>query len=347
MAQPLHTLHSFSFASDNYSGVHPAMMDALLAANGGHEPAYGYDAYTKRLSELICKHFGQHATGYPVFNGTGANIIGLTATLPRFGSIICTKTAHINSDESNAPQYVSGIKLLPIASDDGKLTVEMIKGELYRMGSEHASQPACVYISQTTELGTCYSLDEMRAIVQYSHAHNLYVYVDGARLSNACATLDCTFKDIANTGVDMLSLGGTKCGMMMGECIIVLNSALDTQLKYLRKNHMQLGSKLRFISAQFVAWLETGLWRELATHSNKMATYLVDQIKDLEGVIITQEVKSNAVFMILPQRTTQKLHQDFYFYDWNHATGEIRLMMSFDTTTEQVDDLVKKIKAYL
>ncbi|MDO5651663.1 MAG: low specificity L-threonine aldolase [Moraxella sp.] len=337
----------YSFASDNYSGIHPDMLQAISAANHGHEPAYGYDSHTTQLQVLIKSHFGDTATVYPVFNGTGANIAALTATLPRFGSIICTITAHINCDESNAPQYISGIKLIPIDTTDGKLTPAMISSQLYRLGNEHASQPSCIYISQTTELGTCYSLDEIRAITALAKSHGLYTYIDGARLSNACATLGCTLQDIADTGVDILSLGGTKNGMMIGECIVVLNPTLDEQMKFLRKNHMQLGSKLRFIAAQFNAWLQSGLYLSLATHSNAMASYLADNIKGLNGVSITQAVQSNAVFVILPKSVTAKLHQDFHFYDWNYATGEIRLMMSFDTTTAQVDNLIDKIKQYL
>ncbi|STZ10073.1 Low specificity L-threonine aldolase [Moraxella caviae] len=236
---------------------------------------------------------------------------------------------------------------MPIITKDGKLTPELIATELYRLGNEHASQPTCVYISQTTELGTCYTLDELRAITAYAKERGLFVYVDGARLSNACATLGCIFKDIADTGIDILSLGGTKNGMLIGECIVVLNPALDTTMKYLRKNHMQLGSKLRFISAQFIHWLQSGLWLTLASHANEMATYLANQIKDLPNVTITQKVESNAVFAILPSDTTAKLHKDFHFYDWDLATGEIRLMMSFDITKAQVDQLVEKIKAYL
>lgn len=343
----LHDRKSFAFASDNYSGVHPAIMDALTRANGGHQKSYGDDVYTMRLNELVRTHFGTTATAYPVMNGTGANIIALSALTPRHGAVICTTNAHIYNDESNAPAYVAGLRLLTAETTDGKLTPTHIKHFCQNIGNPHAPQPTTVYISQVTELGTCYTLDELRAIVKTTKSHGLHVYLDGARLANACAYLGCTLQDIAKTGVDMLSLGGTKNGLMMGECLVVLNPEFDGQMPYLRKNHLHLASKHRFISAQFVAWFHDDLWLTLAKHSNDMATYLYHQIKDLQDVTISQTVQSNAVFVILPPQVSEKLHQDFHFYDWNTSTGEIRLMMSFDTTQEQIDELVAKIKLHL
>lgn len=347
MHSDLHEPTNFAFASDNYSGVHPTILSAIVAANGGHEPAYGDDVYTQVLDGLIKANFGESATAYPVFNGTGANIIALSALTPRHGAVICTKQAHIHNDESNAPAYVAGLCLLVVDTADGKLRLDDIRQSCQSMGNPHAPQPTTVYISQVTELGTCYTLDEMRELVHTAKEFGLSVYVDGARLANACAYLDCTFKDIADTGVDMLSLGGTKNGMMMGECLIVINPALDAAMPYLRKNHLHLASKHRFISAQFVAWFGDELWRVLARHSNDMAQYLYSKIKDISGVCITQKVQSNAVFAILPPDVVARLHDDFHFYDWNDKTGEIRLMMSFDTTREQVDGLADRIKAYL
>ncbi|UNU74009.1 low specificity L-threonine aldolase [Moraxella nasovis] len=337
---------SHSFASDNYSGIHPTILQAISDANCGHDYAYGTDAWTDKLNDLVKQHFGK-GTAYPVFNGTGANITALTAMLPRFGAVICTDKGHIYNDESNAPECVGGFRMFTIPTEDGKLTPELIDTQAYGFGKEHRSQPAIVHLAMTTEVGTCYSLDELRAIVAHAKKLGLYTYIDGARLSNACAYLNCTLKDIADTGVDMLSLGGTKNGLMLGECIVVLNDEFDANMKYMRKMTMQLSSKMRFISAQFVTWLESGLWLELAKHSNEMARHLANQIQNLDGVTITQKVQSNAVFVILPKQTVAKLHEDFYFYDWNEFTGEIRLMMGFDTTIAQVDELANKIKAYL
>lgn len=342
-----HDPQSFGFASDNYSGVHPTIMDAIIGANGGHERAYGDDVYSHQLGELIEAHFGQNASAYPVFNGTGANIIALSALTPRHGAVICTTHAHIHNDEGNAPAYVSGLRLLTVDTHDGKLRPDDIIHLCQHIGNPHAPQPTTVYISQVSELGTCYTLDEMRDIVNVAKSYGLTVYVDGARLANACAYLKCTLKDIADTGIDLLSLGGTKNGMMMGECLVVLNPTLNSVMPYLRKNHLHLASKHRFISAQFVAYLKDNLWLTLAKHSNDMAGYLYHHIKDLSGICITQPVQSNALFMILPPSVCQALHEDFYFYDWNGTTGEIRLMMSFDTTQTQVDTLINTLKTYL
>ena len=336
-----------SFASDNYSGIHPNILTAISHANHGHAPAYGYDSHSQTLEQLIKARFGTQATCYPIFNGTGANVIALSALTPRFGAVLCADTAHIHNDESSAPECMGGVKLLPIATTDGKLTPELIQKELHRLGNEHSAQPAVVYLSLTTELGTCYGLDELQAIVNVAHGSGLAVYIDGARLANACAYLGCTLADIANTGVDMLSLGGTKNGMMLGECLVVLNPKYDPAIKYLRKNHMQLGSKLRFISAQFIAWLDNDLWLELATHSNAMAQRLYQGLKDLDGVTITQAVQSNAVFVILPKAVKDELQAHYHFYDWNVATGEVRLMSSFDTTPEQVDEFIAMAKRLL
>lgn len=335
-----------TFASDNYSGAHPTMIDAIARANLGHDNAYGADEYTAQLNTLIKEHFGK-GTAYPMFNGTGANITALSAMLPRFGAVIASEQAHICNDESNAPESVGGFKIFTVPTPDGKLTPALIDKQAYGFGSEHRSQPTVVSLAMTTELGTCYSLDELSAIVRHAHSLNMYVYIDGARLSNACAHLNCTLQDIANTGVDMLSLGGTKNGLILGECIVVLNGKFDANMKYMRKMNMQLSSKMRFISAQFVAWLESGLWLTLAKHSNSMAQYLASQLSTLPQVKITQAVEANAVFAILPQSTTTKLHEHYTFYDWNEFTGEIRLMTSFDTTPSHIDELIATIKQYL
>lgn len=333
-----HNTQQFAFASDNYSGIHPDILQAIANANGGHQKAYGNDVYTQKLNELIKEYFGKTASCYPVFNGTGANITALTALSPRFGAVICTQTAHIDNDEINAPEYIGHFKILAIDTKDGKLTPDLIQKELYRLGNEHAAQPAVIYLSLVSELGTCYSLAEIKAIVALAKQYNLAVYIDGARLANACAYLDCTLQDIANTGVDMLSLGGTKNGLMIGECIIVLNQKFDNDMKYLRKMTMQLGSKMRFISAQFIAWLSSGLWLKLAHHSNDMANYLAQGLQSLPDTIITQQVQSNAVFVILPKSIKNTLQEMYHFYDWNTATGEVRLMASFDTTKNQIDE---------
>lgn len=337
-----HDHQLFGFASDNYSGVHSSVFEALIDANGGHDKAYGQDAYTVRLQALVAGEFGATARAYPVFNGTGANILGLAALLPRFGAVLCTEYAHIVCDESNAPEYIAGIKTVCVPSANGKLDLNLIEEKL-GVGEHHA-QIRAVYISQTTEYGTCYSLSELAQIRAVCDKHGLCLYIDGARLSNAAAVLGCGFADIARYA-DVLSLGGTKNGLMLGECLVVMNPDIG-DLHLLRKMHLQTGSKMRFISAQFVAWLETGLWRELASHSNQMAQYLYGQIKDLSGVVVTQKVESNAVFAKIPQASIAQLQENFAFYVWR-LPNEVRLMTSFDTTTEQVDAFVHQLKQYL
>lgn len=342
--QALHPTTQISFASDNYSGVHPKILSALSTCNGGHQPAYGYDVYSERLNELIHQAFGVPVACYPVFNGTGANILGLSALLSRCGAVLCTKHAHIANDEGNAPEYVAGIRPVLVPTQDGKLHPEHIAK--YMSDSEHNAQIEAVYISQVTELGTCYSLEELKNIGDECKKHGLYFFVDGARLANAIAHLGCTLADIAKTGIDILSFGGTKNGLMIGELLVILNPALDKKIKPLRKIHLQLGSKMRFISAQFIAWLENDLWLDLAKHSNAMASYLHSQLKELEGVVIEQTVESNAVFARLPAHTIAPLQQAFAFYTWNSPNG-VRLMTSFDTQKEDVDRLVATLKGLL
>lgn len=330
------------FASDNYSGVHPEIMQALMNANVGHTAAYGYDEYTARLDVLIGEHFGEQAVGYPVFNGTGANVLGLQSLMPRFGSVICAESAHINQDESNAPQAVGGFKLWTIPTPDGKLTPELIQTQAHGFDSEHRSQPAVVYISQTTECGTCYTIDEIAKIADTAHQYGMKLFVDGARLSNAVSFLQTNFEEmITKAGVDMVSLGGTKNGLMFGECLIDVKGVLSDQMKFLRKMNMQTASKMRFISAQLVCMLEKDLYRTLGTHANQMAQLLADELNAI-GVPILYKVESNAVFVRLPKNTADQVRQHYAFYDWQE--GVCRLMCSFDTTPDDVMDLARLIK---
>lgn len=338
-----------SFASDNYSGVHPDVLAAISAVNDAHAPAYGYDETTTALETLIKDAFGTHATCYPVFNGTGANIIALQAILPRHGAVLAAVNAHIHNDESIAPEMVAGTRVIGVPTHDGKLRPELIAPYLHK--SEHNAQVKAVYISQVTELGTCYSLAELHALKAECTKHGLYLYMDGARLSNAAAHLNCTLKELGDC-VDMLSFGGTKNGLMIGELLVVLNPALNAPMKHLRKINMQLGSKMRFISAQFVVWLKTGLWQALAKHSNAMATDLYHKIKDLDGVEVIYEVASNAVFVALPEAVIAPLQESYPFYVWDESfndgeTPVVRLMASFDTTPEDVDGFVTRLKALL
>lgn len=341
---PLHNQEKFSFASDNYSGVHPRILQAISLANGGHQSAYGYDDYSQKMARLIEDLCGQKAVCYTTFNGTGANVLALSAMLPRAGAVLCASNAHIVNDEGNAVEYVAGVRSVIVPSTDGKIYAHQIAD--YLSNSEHNPNIGAVYISQVTELGTCYSLDELKNLANECHKHGLYLYVDGARLANAIAYLGCTLADFVATGVDMFSLGGTKNGLMMGELLVIINPNLNKQIKHLRKIHLQLGSKTRFISAQFVEWLESGLWLDLARHSNEMAEYFYNNIKDLDGIEVLHSVQSNAIFAKLPEHTIAPLQAKSPFYVWQ-TPNTVRLMTSFDSTKEQVDTFVEELKILL
>ncbi|WP_318241898.1 threonine aldolase family protein [Arthrobacter pullicola] len=327
-----------AFASDNYSGVHPEILDAMTAANLGHQVAYGEDAYTEKLRDVLTGHFGNRMRAFPVFNGTGANVISLQSLLPRWGAVICASTAHINVDENGAPERVGGMKLLNVPTPDGKLTPELIDREAWGWGDEHRAQPLAVSITQSTELGTLYTVEEIQAISEHIHARGMKLHMDGARLGNAAAALGVPLRAItADAGVDILSLGGTKNGMMYGECIVALNPDAAPGLDYLRKMNMQLASKMRFVSAQFIALYGTDLWLRSASTANAMAARLRAAVEKIDGVTLTQATESNAVFATLPAGVADKLRDSFRFYDWDLATGEVRWMCTFDTTEADVD----------
>lgn len=344
------TLHDSTvrgFASDNYSGVHPEVLAAINAANDGHQVSYGEDVYTDRLQEVCGRHFGEGVEAYPVFNGTAANVVGMVSMLPRWGAVICAKTAHIHADEGGAPEKVAGIKLLPIATADGKLTPDLIAEEAWGWADEHRAQPLVVYITQSSELGTVYTADEVRAITDYAHERGMRVFMDGARLSNAAATLDLPLRAFTtDAGVDVLTFGGTKNGALGAEAVIVLDADASDGLIRLRKTMMQLASKMRFVSAQLLALLDGDLYLRTARHANAMATRLRSQMEagiadgSIRGVEFTQPTQANAVFARLPSGIADRLRESFRFYDWDAATGEVRWVCSFDTAPEDVDAFV-------
>lgn len=343
------------FASDNYAGLHPEVLAALATANGGHEIAYGEDHYTERLQQVVARHFGEHATAWPVFNGTGANVLALQALLPRWGAVVCAETAHINTDENGAPERVGGLKLLSVPTPDGKLTPELIDRQAWGFGDEHRAQPLVVSITQSTELGTCYTAEEVRAITDHAHALGMRVHLDGARIANAAATLAgdgpaSLASFTSDAGVDVLSLGGTKNGALAAEAVVVLNPEITAEqhgLLYLRKLNMQLASKMRFVSAQLLALYDGDLWLRSARHANAMAQRLADAVAGLDGVSITRAVRANAVFAVLDPQVANALRERFRFYDWNPATGEVRWMCSWDTTASDVDAFVAELRRLL
>jgi threonine aldolase len=335
---PLHDPTRKAFASDNYAGAHPDVIQAIADANGGHQISYGADDYTQHLQRVVKRHFGERARAWPVFNGTGANVVSLQAILPRWGAAICADTAHVNVDENGAPERVAALKLLPVPTSDGKLTPELIDRQAHGFGDEHRAQPLAVSITQTTELGTAYTADEIRAIADHIHPRGMRLHVDGSRIANAAATLGGGLRDFTtDAGVDILSFGGTKNGLVGAEAIILLNPEAATGLDFLRKMDMQLGSKMRFISAQLIALLDGDLWLRSARHANAMARRLADAVSDIDGVRITQPIQANAVFAILDRNAANRIRERFRFYDWNPATGEVRWMCAFDTTEADVD----------
>ncbi|UWF77231.1 MULTISPECIES: threonine aldolase family protein [Microbacterium] len=346
----LHDTAVRGFASDNYSGIHPEVLAAIAAANGGHQVAYGEDAYTARLQEVFQQHFGEGVQAFPVFNGTGANVVGLQSMLPRWGAVIAASTAHINVDEGGAPERMGGMKLLTVPTEDGKLTPELVDREAWGWGDEHRAQPLVVSITQSTELGTLYTVDEIRALADHAHERGMRLHMDGSRLSNAAASLDLPLRAFTrDAGVDVLSFGGTKNGAMLGEAIVVLNPDASEGLLYARKYSMQLASKMRFVSAQLIALLEGDLWLRNARHANGMAQRLRSSIEkgladgSIRGVAFTQPTQSNGVFATLPDGVADRLRESFRFYDWDAARNEVRWMCSFDTTEEDVDAFVAEL----
>jgi threonine aldolase len=338
------------FASDNYSGIHPEILAAIAAANDGHQVAYGEDVYSERLQEVFRAHLGDGIHAFPVFNGTGANVVGLQSMLPRWGAVITASTAHINVDEGGAPERIGGMKLLTVPTDNGKLTPELVDREAWGWGDEHRAQPLVVSITQSTELGTLYTTEEIRALADHAHGHGMHLHMDGARISNAAAALDLPLRAFTrDAGVDVLSFGGTKNGAMLGEAIVVLNPEASTGLIYGRKYNMQLSSKMRFVSAQLIALLEGDLWLRNARHSNSMAARLRAGVEagiaegSIRGVDFTQETQVNGVFATLPDGIADRLRESFRFYDWDAAKNEVRWMCSFDTQENDVDAFVAEI----
>ena len=331
--------NSRSFASDNNSGVHPKIMEAIVAANTGHTIAYGDDIYTQAAIDEFKTHFGQDTQVFFVYNGTAANVLGLTSATHSFNSVICAETAHINVDECGAPEKFSGCKLLSIPTKDGKIKPVDIQTHLHGFGFEHHSQPKAISITQPTELGTVYSPAEIEAITSLADQYEMIVHMDGARIANAAVALGMDFREITrDLGIDILSFGGTKNGMMFGEAVIFFNQHLAEDFKYLRKQGMQLNSKMRFISAQFEAYLKDGLWKRNAQHANKMAQLLKNNIESITGIKITQQVDTNGIFAIIPSDSIPLLQEEYFFYVWNEKTSEVRWMTSFDT---QEADILK------
>ena len=336
-----------SFASDNYSGIHPEVFEAIQLANSHHQISYGDDTFTSDAVQLFEKEFGNVSVLFS-FNGTGANVICLKCCTLPFQAVICSDLAHIHVDECGAPTQSIGCSLLPIPTTDGKLTPELIKPLLSRLGNVHHTQPKVISISQSTEVGTIYSTDELKTLCRFAHDNDMYVHLDGARISNAVAALGVTLKEATvDCGVDIMSFGGTKNGLMMGEAVLVFNEKLKANAPYFQKQSAQLFSKNRFIATQFKALLSNDLWLRMATHANKMAQLLSAEIQQLPGITITRKVQANAVFAIIPQKAIEPLQAKYPFYIWDEETLELRWMCSFDTTEEDIENFVSTLRDLL
>lgn len=330
-----------SFASDNNSGAHPRIMDAVVRANEGHVKSYGEDEISIHTDEVFTEFFGSQARIHYVTTGTAANVLGIRAVTHTYNSVICAAQAHINNDECGAPEAFGGIKLVPVPSKDGKLTPGMIAPYLGHIGFVHASQPKVISITQPTELGKLYTLKEIEDIVEFAHDRDLLVHLDGARIANACAALDCTFFDMTTAlGVDLVSFGGTKNGCLMGEAVVFLNPEIGEGFPYLRKQAMQLVSKMRFVSAQLEEYLKDDLWLTNARHANAMAQRLADKAGAIDGVEIKGTVDCNAIFAHIPPDATEILLEKYYFYVWDEHDHTVRWMTSWATTEEMVDEFV-------
>jgi threonine aldolase len=334
------------FASDNNSGVHPEILNALSVANEGHAIGYGGDELTEKAISRFRQEFGEQTDVYFVFNGTGANVLGLSTLTHSFHSVICADTAHIQTDECGAPEKFTGCKLLPVATIKGKISPEGIVKYLHGFDFEHHSQPKVISISQVTELGTVYTVEEISAITSLAHQHGLFVHMDGARLANAAVALDLPFRAFTvDAGIDVLSFGGTKNGMMLGESVLFFNPELSENAKYIRKQSMQLFSKMRFVSAQFLAYFNDDLWKRNAAHSNKMARLLEQEVKKIPAIQLTQEVEANGVFAIVPPEIIPQLQEKYFFYMWDEHRSEVRWMTSFDTREEDIYNFAALIKS--
>ena len=335
-----------SFASDNHAGTHESVLQAISAANQGMAKAYGSDSFTEKAKAYFYNEFGSDAFVSFVFTGTAANIIALKAVCPSYGAIICADSAHLQNDECGAPEAQIGAKLFLVKTPDGKLTPELIENQITLNSDVHKPKIKAISISQSTEYGTLYTCDEIKKLASFAHKNKLYLHLDGARISNASAALGVSFRAMTrDLGVDLVSFGGTKNGLMGAEAIIAFKSELKEPIEYLQKQSMQLGSKMRFVSAQFCAFFENELWRQNALQANRLTEKLYRGLASLSGVKITQTPQANALFAVFTTKQLEALQKEFYFYVWNERTLEVRLMTSFSTPEIWIDEFIKLAKS--
>jgi len=336
------------FASDNNAGIHPDILNEISSVNKGHVVGYGSDGYTEDTLNIFKEQFGDSTETFFVFTGTAANVLSLSGITRSWNSVITAFTAHLEQDECGAPEKFTGCKVLTVETPDGKIGIKQLEKHMHGFDFEHHSQPKVISITQATEMGTVYTVPEIRKIADFAHSHGMLLHMDGARIANAAVFLNLPFKAFTtDAGVDVLSFGGTKNGMMFGEAICFLVSGLANDFKYIRKQGMQLASKMRFISAQFIAYFRNDLWKINAAHSNSMAGNLAGKLRQLKGLTITQEVQANGVFVIMPSEVAEKMRSHYFFYPWNEQISEYRLMTSWDTEESDIDNFISLLKAEL
>jgi threonine aldolase len=332
------------FASDNNAGVHPEILAAVARVNQGHVVAYGDDPYTRSAIKKFEEHFGPDIAVFFTFNGTGANVLGLQALTRSFQSVLCSDYAHIYTDECGAPEKHTGCKLIPMPQQDGKITLASVRHAYHDIGDQHHSQPRVISITQSTEMGTVYSPEEIQALAQFAHEHDMFLHMDGARLANAAASLGQNLRQATrDLGVDVLSFGGTKNGILGGEAVVFFQPRMGHDFLYLRKQSMQLASKMRFVAAQLEALLTDDLWRRSADHANRMARVLEKEVSRIPGVRVVWKVEANGVFVQIPRQSIEKIKQHYFFYTWMEEESIVRWMCSFDTTEEDIRSFVEVV----
>jgi len=333
-----------SFASDNNAGVHPEVLEAIARANQGHVVAYGDDPYTRSAVARFEEHFGEGIDVFYTFNGTGANVLGLQALNRPYHAVLCSEHAHIYTDECGAPEKHTGCKLIPLPNPDGKITLDAVRHAYHGIGDQHHVQARVISITQSTEMGTVYQAGEIQALARFAHEHEMFLHVDGARIANAAASLGQTLRQATrDLGADVLSFGGTKNGILGGEAVVFFNRKLSTDFLYLRKQGMQLASKMRFIAVQFEALLADDLWRRSAQHANHMARLLEAELRRIPQVKIVWKVEANGVFAQIPRHAIQKIKDRYFFYMWIEEESIVRWMCSFDTTEGDVKEFAKVV----
>jgi threonine aldolase len=336
------------FASDNNAGIHPDILKEITDVNTGHVIGYGHDIYTDQALEVFREQFGSSTETFFVFTGTAANVLGISGITRSWNSVITASTAHLEQDECGAPEKFAGCKVLTVDPPDGKITTDLLERHMHGFDFEHHSQPKVVSITQSTEMGTVYTVGEIRKISDFVHQRGMLVHMDGARIANAAVSLGLPFKVFTtDTGIDVLSFGGTKNGMMFGEAICFLKPGLAEDFKYIRKQGMQLASKMRFISAQYIAYFRDELWKKCALHSNSMARFLAARLQLFPELMITQAVQSNGIFVIIPKSVAEKVQEHYFFYPWDEKKSEYRLMTSWDTTEGDIEDFIKLLSIEL